>query len=341
MQFSAAQIAGLLHGSVEGDPNVVVSDMSKIEEGRPGTITFFSNPKYEHFVYSTQASIILVDKTFVPTEHVSATLVRVENSYEALSELLKVYVSMQPRKTGVEQPSYVAESATIGAEPYIGAFAYIGAKAKIGDRVSIYPQAYVGDGAVVGNDSILYPGAKVMAGCEVGARCVLHGGAVIGADGFGFAPDEKGVFQKIPQIGKVVLEDDVEIGANTCVDRSTMGATRVEHGVKLDNLIQIAHNVVVGHDTVMAAQVGIAGSTKIGPHCMFGGNVGVAGHIEVAERTNAGAMCGIHSTIHKSGQTLLGAPAIDARQFMKSSAVFKNLDKLQQRVDTLEKGQRD
>ena len=272
MEFKAKDIAALLGGVVDGDPEVIVNNVSKIEEGKPGTLAFLANPKYEHYVYTTQASVVLVNKTFEPAHEYACTLIRVESAYDAIATLLQMYEDMRPKPQGIEQPSYVSESATIGEKPYIGAFAYIGKGAKIGNNVKIYPQTYIGDGVTVGDDTIIYAGVKIYSGCVVGKSCILHAGVVLGADGFGFAP-EGDHYKKVPQIGNVVVEDNVEIGANTCIDRATMGSTLIHKGVKLDNLVQIAHNVVVGGNTVIAAQTGIAGTTKVGENCVFGGQV--------------------------------------------------------------------
>lgn len=337
MEFTAQQIADMLGGVVEGDPQATVNDVSKIEEGCPKTLTFFANAKYEHYVYTTAASVIIVNSDFKPTNEVKATMIRVANAYESLAKLLALYQQMQPQKVGIEQPSHISETATVGKDVYVGAFAYIGEKAKIGDGAKIYPQAYVGDGVTIGAGTVIYPGVKIYKGCKIGERCVLHAGVVIGADGFGFAPDKEGVYHKIEQVGVVVVEDDVEIGANTCVDRSTMGCTRIEHGVKLDDLIMVAHNVVIGHDTVIASQSGIAGSTKIGPHCVMGGQVGVAGHIEVAERTTIAAQSGIQGSVKKPGQTLFGSPAFDYMSFTRSFVVFRHLPELKRAIDALMK----
>lgn len=337
MEFTAQQIADMLGGVVVGDPNMTVNDVSKIEDGRPHTLTFFANAKYEHYVYSTQASVIIVNSDFNPSQEVKATMIKVANAYESLAKLLALYQQMQPQKTGIEQPSFISSSATVGSDVYVGAFAYIGEKARIADGAKIYPQVYIGDGVTVGEGTVIYPGAKIYKGCKIGARCVIHAGVVIGADGFGFAPDKDGVYHKIEQVGIVVVEDDVEIGANTCVDRSTMGCTKIEHGVKLDDLIMVAHNVVIGHDTVIASQTGVAGSTKVGAHCVLGGQVGVAGHIEIADRTTVAAQSGIQGSVKKPGQTLFGSPAFDYMSFTRSFVVFKHLPELKRQLDELVK----
>ncbi len=323
MEFSAQQIADFLGGKVEGNPEVKVSNFSKIEEGRPGTLTFLANPKYEHFIYTTKASVVLVNNDFTPSEPLSATLVKVENAYVSLAMLLNLVEQSKPKKAGISSAAFIATSATVEESCYVGNFAYIGENARVGKNCQIYPHAYVGDNVTIGDGCILYPHTTVYQGCKVGNGCILHAGSVIGSDGFGFAPEGED-YKKIPQLGNVVLEDNVEIGANTTVDRAVMGSTIIHRGVKLDNLIQIAHNVEVGENTVMAAQVGIAGSTKIGSHCMFGGQVGLAGHIHIADHVVFGAQAGVISDI-KEAKTVLGAPAIDAKGFMRSSAIFNRL----------------
>lgn len=288
MEFSAKQIAEFIQGTVVGDENATVHTFAKIEEGIPGSISFLSNPKYLHYIYDTKASIVLVNKDFTPEQEVKTTLIKVDNAYESLAKLLTLYEMSKPKKTGIDSLAYIAPTAKIGKEVYIAPFAYIGEGAVIGDNTAIYPHATIGENAQIGNNCILYPNVTVYHDCRIGNQCILHAGSVIGADGFGFAPSPEG-YEKIPQIGIVIIEDNVEVGANTCIDRSTMGATIVHKGVKLDNLIQIAHNVEVGSHTVMSSQVGIAGSTKIGEWCMFGGQVGVAGHIKVSNRVSVGA----------------------------------------------------
>ncbi|MCQ2228121.1 MAG: UDP-3-O-(3-hydroxymyristoyl)glucosamine N-acyltransferase [Bacteroidales bacterium] len=335
MEFTAIQIAQVLGGTVEGNPDAPVRTYCKIEEGVPGALTFFANPKYEHFVYSTSASVVLVNNDFQPSQEVKATLIKVPNAYEALAQLLNMYEQMQPKKVGIEQPSFISPKATVGEFAYVGAFAYIGDGAKIGKNVKIYPQAYIGDGVVIGDDTTVYAGVKIYKGCKIGSRCTLHAGCVIGADGFGFAPDANGVYQKISQIGNVEIADDVEVGANTCIDRATMGSTRIGKGTKLDNLIQIAHNVEIGESTVMAALGGIAGSTKVGSHCMFGGQTGIAGHIKVADGTKCGAQTGIAGNVKKENTTVFGSPAIDVMTYNKAYAVFRHLPEMKKQLDEL------
>ncbi|MCQ2204473.1 MAG: UDP-3-O-(3-hydroxymyristoyl)glucosamine N-acyltransferase [Bacteroidales bacterium] len=341
MEFTAQQIAQVLGGTVEGDENVAVRSYCKIEEGTPGALTFFANPKYEHYVYSTEASVVLVNEDFRPSEKVKATLIRVPNAYESLAQLLNMYEQMQPKKVGIEQPSYISAKATVGEFAYVGAFAYIGDGAKIGKNVKIYPQAYIGDGVEIGDDTTIYAGVKIYKGCKIGSRCTVHAGSVIGADGFGFAPDANGQYQKISQIGNVVIDDDVEIGANTCIDRATMGSTRIGKGTKLDNLIQVAHNVEIGESTVMAALGGIAGSTKVGSHCMFGGQTGIAGHIKVADGTKCGAQTGIAGNVKTENQTLFGSPAIDVMSYNKAYAIFRHLPEMKKQLDELVKAHKE
>ncbi|MDE6266703.1 MAG: UDP-3-O-(3-hydroxymyristoyl)glucosamine N-acyltransferase [Muribaculaceae bacterium] len=336
MQFTADQIAALVNGVVEGDGNVTVSTIAKIEEGKPGAISFLANPKYTHYIYSTGSSIVLVKRDFVPEQPVAATLIRVEDPYATVARLLEmVSAMMSQHPSGIEQPSYISEGVTVPEGVYIGAFAYVGQNVRLGKNVKVYPQVYIGANVEIGENTIIYPGVKIYHNCRIGSGCILHAGVVIGADGFGFAPVD-GHYNKIPQIGNVILEDNVEIGANTTVDRATMGSTLIRHGVKLDNLIQVAHNCEIGHDTVMAAQAGVAGSTKIGSHCMVGGQVGFAGHINVGSNVNIGAQSGVPRNI-PDGQTIMGYPAVDARDFMRQAAAVKTLPDLYKRVNKLEK----
>lgn len=337
MEFTATQIAAFVGGTIEGDPSAKVNTFAKIEEAGKGAITFLANPKYTHFIYSTHASVVLVSRTFEAEKPIATTLIRVDDPYATLSRLLEMVAqAINPRPQGIEQPVYVAEGVEIPDDCYIGAFAYIGKGAKIGRGVCIYPQAYVGDGCEIGDNSTIYSGAKIYHGCNVGKRCIIHSGAVIGADGFGFAPLPDGTYNKIPQIGNVVIGDDVEIGANTTIDRATMGSTIIEHGAKLDNLIQAAHNTHIGHDTVMAAQSGIAGSTKLGSNCMIGGQVGFAGHITIGNNVQIGAQSGIPNDV-KDGARLMGYPAVDNRSFAEQVVYIKRLASLFKRVDAIEK----
>ena len=336
MEFSALQIASFLNGTVEGNPDVKVCNFSKIEEGKPGTLTFLANAKYEHYIYHTNASIVLVNNDFVPTEPVPTTMIRVENAYAALAILLNVVEQQQQKKeVGIDSTAFIAKSATLGEGCYVGNFAYVGENTHIGKNCRIYPQAYIGDNVTVGDSSIIYPHVTIYEGCIIGNNCILHAGSVIGADGFGFAPEGE-TYKKIPQLGNVIIEDDVEIGANTTIDRAVMESTIIHKGVKLDNLVQIAHNVEVGENTVMAAQVGIAGSTKVGKHCMFGGQVGLAGHIKIADHVNFGAQSGVISDI-KEPTTVLGAPAIHAKSFMRSSAIFNRLPDMYRTIGQLQR----
>ena len=335
MEFTAEQIAGVIGGKVEGDANASVFTFAKIEEGIPGAISFLSNPKYTPYIYETEASIVLVNKDFTPEQEVKATLIKVDNAYESLAKLLNLYEMSKPKRTGIDPRAYVAETAKIGKDVYIAPFACIGDHAEVGDNTVIHPHATVGGGAKIGSNCILYANATVYHDCRVGNNCILHAGCVIGADGFGFAPTPQG-YEKIPQIGIVILEDNVEVGANTCIDRATMGATVIHSGVKLDNLIQIAHNDEIGSHTVMAAQVGIAGSTKVGEWCMFGGQVGIAGHITIGDKVFLGAQSGVPGSL-KSGQQLIGTPPMEQRAYFKSQAIFRRLPDMYKELNDLKK----
>lgn len=335
MTFTAKQIADFLQGEVVGNPETKVSDFSKIEEGKPGTLSFLANPKYEPYIYDTQADIVLTNKDFVPEKPVNTTLIKVANAYASLAQLLQIVEQNKARKTGIEPNTFISESAKIGDSIYVGAFAYICDDAKIGKNVTIHPQVYIGEGVSVGDNTIIYPGVKIYHGCEIGSNCIIHAGAVIGSDGFGFAP-EGDTFKKIPQMGNVVIEDHVEIGANTTIDRATLGSTTIKKGVKLDNLIQVAHNVEIGENTVIAAQSAIAGSSKVGKNCMFGGQVAVAGHITIGDRVQIGGQSGVANN-QKSDQVLLGSPALPARDCARSYAVIKNLPTLSSQVNALQK----
>ena len=335
MEFTAKQIADFIGGRVEGDENAAVHTFAKIEEGQPGAISFLSNPKYTHFLYDTKSTIVLVNDDLELEKSVSATLIRVKNAYEAVAKLLQLYASMQPKKTGIDSLAFVSPKATIGKDVYIGAFACIGDGAVIGDGTQIYPHVVIGDGVKVGAGCLLYPNVTIYQGCQLGANVTIHAGSVIGADGFGFAPNVDG-YEKIPQIGVVIIEDNVEIGANTCVDRSTMGATVLHKGVKLDNLGQVAHNVEIGENTVMSAQVGIAGSTKVGSWCMFGGQVGLAGHITIGDHVNLGAQSGVPGSL-KPNQTLIGTPPMEPTPYFKSQAIFRRLPDMYKELSALRK----
>ena len=336
MEFKAQSIADFLGGTIEGDANAIVTDVAKIEEGRPGTLAFLSNPKYTKYLYETEATIVIVNQDFEPESEVKPTLIRVPDAYKAFASLLELYQQAKGNKTGIENPSFIDASAKVGNDVYVGAFAYIGKNVRIGNHVKIYPQAYIGDNSIVGDDCILFAGVKIYEDTRIGEACIIHAGAVIGSDGFGFAPTEDGSYKKIPQVGNVILEDNVEIGANTTIDCATMGSTIIRKGTKIDNLVQIAHNVEIGENTVMASQTGIAGSTKVGSNCMFGGQVGVAGHITIGDHVNLGAMSGVNNSI-KSNRTVLGAPAMDIAQAAKVFAIFRNLPALREQVIDLGK----
>lgn len=327
MELTPQLIASMIGGRVEGDANVRLTGFAKIEEASPGTVTFIANPKYAHFIYETKASAVIVSDDFKTDEEISPVLIRVKDPYVALADILNEIERSKPRKRGIEQPCYIAEGVDIPDDAYIGAFAYIGSNVKLGKGVQIFPQTYVGDGVKIGAGSVVRSGVRIYEGCVIGERCTLHSGCVIGADGFGFAPRPDGTYEKIPQIGNVVLEDDVEIGANTTIDRATFGCTRVGKGTKLDNLIQVAHNVEIGKGNVFAAQVGVAGSTKIGDYNQVGGQVGFAGHIHVGSMNEIGAQSGIPSSIGDK-KRIIGYPAIDARQFFKTQVYLRRLGEL-------------
>lgn len=336
MVFTAQQIAGYTGGTVDGDPNATISTFAKIEEGTEGALSFLANPQYEQYIYETKSSIVLVNKDFQPAQEVKATLVRVDNAYESVAKLLQLYQSMQQKRVGIDPLAFIDPSAKIGKDCYIGPFVAIAEGVEIGDGVVLHPHVTIGRDAKVGCGTEIYSNAVIYHHCVVGANCILHAGCVIGADGFGFAPTPSG-YDKIPQIGNVVIEDDVEIGANTCVDRSTMGSTIIRKGVKLDNLVQIAHNVEVGSNTVMSAQVGVAGSSKVGEWCMFAGQVGIAGHLKVGDRTTMGAQAGLAggNLARKGGATLMGYPAIEHKKFAKNMAALNSLPDLLKEVAAL------
>lgn len=336
MELTASQLAAIVNGTVEGDENVKVSTFARIEEGHSGALSFLANPKYTHHIYSTDSSVVLVKKDFTPEQPVKATLIRVDDPYATVAHLLEMVTQMSKvEKVGIETPSFISEGVDVPEDAYVGAFAYIGKGVKLAPGVKIYPQVYIGDGCEVGEGTVLYAGVKIYAGCKVGKRCIIHSGAVIGADGFGFAPVDGG-YEKIPQTGNVEIEDDVEIGANTTIDRAMMGATKIGKGVKLDNLIQIAHNCSVGEHTVMAAQAGVAGSAKIGAHCMVGGQVGFVGHISIADGTQIGAQSGV-SKPTKPGDRVMGSPAVDMGEYARGLVYAKKLGSLYERVKELEK----
>lgn len=334
MEFTASQIAQFLGGSVEGNPDARISNFAKIEECADGAISFLSDTRYEAFLYQLSGGVVLVNADFQPSQAVKATLIRVPDARECLGRLMQMAGQGQQHRSGVHPTAVVEASAHLGNDVYVGPHAYVGANVRLGDRVQLYAGAVVEENSSVGDDTTLYPNASIYHDCQVGARCILHSGCVVGADGFGFAPTADG-YEKIPQTGNAIIEDDVEIGANACVDRAVMGSTIVHRGVKIDNLVQIAHNCEVGSHTVMSAQVGVAGSAKVGEWCMFGGQVGIAGHITIADRTQSGAQAGIAGSVRQPGQVIIGSPAMDARKFARCTAVFKNLPELAATVNRL------
>lgn len=336
MKFTAEQIAGILDGIVVGDSNVEVSTLAKIEEGTEGSLTFLGNPKYKPYIYSTKASITIVNSNFEPEEDLSTTLIKVEDAYKAFTKLLEYYNQIKLNKSGIENPSFISDSTKVGENIYVGAFSYVGNNVKLGDNVKIFPNSYIGDNVVVGDNTIVFSGGKIYSECVIGNNCVINSGAIIGADGFGFAPDEKGEYSKVPQIGNVILEDNVDIGAGTTIDRATLGSTIIRKGVKLDNQIQIAHNVEIGKNTVIAAQTGIAGSTKIGENCQIGGQVGIVGHITIGNNVKIQAQSGISRNI-KDNEVLQGSPALGYSDYNKSYVYFKNLPKIVKNINDLEK----
>lgn len=336
MKFSAIEIARILHGEVQGDPNVRVDKLTKIEEAKTGGLSFLGNLRYSHHLYHTDASIVIVNKTFVPEKAVMPTLIRVDDAYKAFSKLLKLYDRSAVDRSGIEDHSCIARSARLGDSVYIGAFAYIGAYVKLGDRVRIHPHVYVGDGVEIGPDTEVFPGVKIYFDTRIGKQCTLHSNAVIGADGFGFTPNSENYYDKIPQTGNVIIEDFVEIGSGTTIDRATLGSTVIRKGVKLDNQIQVAHNVDLGAHTVIAAQTGIAGSTKIGENCMIGGQVGIAGHLNIGDRVKIAAQSGVTSDL-PDDTTWFGSPAMAAKAYRKSFVCFRKLPEVVKRLESLEK----
>ena len=335
MEFKAQQIAELIGGRVEGDPEALVTSFAKIEEGREGAISFLANKKYTHYIYDTLSSVVLVDEALELEKPVHCTLIRVKSAYEAVARLLQMYEAMKPKKKGISPLAFIDPKATIGKDCYIGPFVAIAQGVTIGDGCILHPHVTIGEGASVGSNTEIYSNAVIYHGCRIGSNCILHAGCVIGADGFGFAPSAEG-YDKIPQIGIVTIEDNVEVGANTCIDRSTMGSTYVRKGVKLDNLVQIAHNTDIGENTVMSAQVGIAGSTKVGQWCMFGGQVGIAGHITIGNQVRLGAQSGVPSSL-KDGQDLIGTPPLTQTNYFRSSAVFKRLPEMYREMNAMQK----
>lgn len=338
MEFTLGQIASLLGGKVEGDEQTKVSRLDKIQEGKAGGISFLSNEKYEPFIYTTEASAVIVSEGFTPSKSINTNLIRVKDAYLAFTTLLEAYAQFSKAAlVGVESPSYMDGSSTIGDQAYRGAFSYIGKNCKIGIGVKIHPHAYIGDRVRIGDHTVIHSGVKICSDSQIGSHCEIHPGAVIGSDGFGFAPQEDGTYKSIPQIGNVILEDQVSVGANTTIDCATMGSTIIKKGAKIDNQVQIAHNVIIGENTVIAAQAGISGSTEIGKNCVIAGKAGIVGHIKIADNTTIGANTGISKSIKKSGETLFGYMAMDLKDFLKSYSIFRNLDRLENRVRELEK----
>lgn len=339
MQFTAAQIAALLGGTVEGNSDASVNSLSKIEEGSAGTLTFLANPKYTEFIYVTKATIAIVSNDFVADQKLpdSLTLVRVADAYGSFAKLLEAYNQLRQPKPGIDNKSHVSASATVGSYVYIGAFSYIGDGAVIGDGAKIYPNSFIGDGAQIGKNTTVFAGVRIYADCRIGEECTLHSGVIIGGDGFGFAANSENNYSKVPQIGNVILEDHVEVGSNTTIDRATLGSTIIRRGVKLDNLIQIAHNVDIGENTVIAAQTGIAGSTKIGKNCMIGGQVGIVGHLNIAEGTKIAAQSGVGHDIKEPNTIIQGSPAFAIMDYKKSYVGFRKLPELMQQIQELQK----
>ena len=336
MKFTAEQIAGILEGEVIGNPSAEVHKLSKIEEGTEGSLTFLSNPKYQNYIYTTQATITIVNKSFEAEQPISSTLIRVEDAYQSFSKLLEYYNQVKLMKSGIEQPSVISENVTYGTDLYLGSFCYVGKNVIIGNNVKIYPNTFIGDNVTIGNNCVFFAGVRIYSETEIGDNCVIHSGTIVGSDGFGFAPHDDGTYSKIPQIGNVILEDDVEVGSCTTIDRATMGSTVIRKGVKLDNQIQIAHNVEIGEHTVIAAQTGIAGSTKIGRNCMIGGQVGISGHLTIGDNVRIQAQSGIGKNI-KEGEIIQGSPAFNYGDFSKSYVHFKNLPKIVSDLDALKK----
>ena len=337
MEFTAKDIAGLIGGTIDGNPDVKVNRLARIEDGEPEALSFLANPKYYPYIYNTRSSIVLVHSNFISEQTLTCTLIRVDDPYTAFANLLEIYDQMRKRKTGISSLASIASSAKIGSNAYIGDFVVISDNAILGDDVKIFPHSYIGENVQIGSGTTLNPGVIIYYDCIIGSKCTIHGGSVIGADGFGFAPQSDNNYKKVAQIGNVVIEDNVEVGANTTIDRATMGSTIIRKGVKLDNLIQVGHNVEIGENTVIAAQTGIAGSTKIGKNCMLGGQVGLAGHIVIADDVKIGAQAGLASNVNKPGSIVLGSPAIDISRFRRIIAIFNNLDKLYYRIGDLEK----
>lgn len=339
MEFKAEQIAQMLQGTVEGNKEVSVNKLAKIEEGVPGSLSFLANAKYTPFIYTTNASIVIVNNDFVAERPVNCTLIRVANAYQAFAKLLEAYNQIKLNKTGISKQAYVSESAKMGKDVYIGEFASIGDNAIIGDNVKIFPHTIIGDNTTIGDNTLIYGGVKIYSDNIIGKNCIIHAGVVIGSDGFGFAPQAENDYAKVPQIGNVIVEDFVEIGANTTIDRATLGSTILRKGVKLDNLIQVAHNVEIGENTVIAAQTGISGSTKIGKNCMIGGQVGIVGHITIADEVKIAAQSGIGNSITQKGAIVQGSPAFELREYQRAYVCYRNLPKIKQQIDQLWKSQ--
>ncbi len=337
MKFTARQIAEALSGTLEGNPSVEVSSLSKIEEGKKGTLTFLANPKYTQYIYHTEASIVIINEDFIPEKEITATLIRVKDAYSAFAQLLELYQQSKEKKTGISKSAYIAESATIGKDVYIGEFVSIGDHAVIGDHAMIYTHTSIGNHCKIGTATKIFSGVSIYDECEIGHECTIHAGAIIGADGFGFAPQNDNAYNKVPQIGNVIIEDRVEVGANTTIDRATIGSTIIRKGAKIDNLIQIAHNVEVGENTVIAAQTGISGSTKIGKNCMIGGQVGIIGHLTIADGVKIAAQAGVGKSITEENAIVEGSPAFNIRDYQRSYVHFRRLDTLVKRVNELER----
>jgi UDP-3-O-[3-hydroxymyristoyl] glucosamine N-acyltransferase len=337
MEFKAQQIASLIQGTIEGNASTSVSGFAKIEEAKAGDLAFLANPKYEDYLYTTGASITIISSQLVLKQPIEATLIRVDDAYSAFAKLMQIYQQMQSTQlVGIQEPAFIHPTAKIGKDVFIGAFSYIGEHAIVGDQAKIHPQAYLGNNASLGNRSVLHPGVKVYHDCIIGQDVTIHAGSVLGSDGFGFAPQADGTYHKVPQLGNVVVEDQVEIGANTCIDRATMGSTIIRKGTKLDNLLQVAHNVEIGENSVIAAQTGISGSTKIGKGVMIGGQTGIAGHIKVADGTRAAGQSGITKSVNQPNTVLNGTPAFDAKSYLKSQAVYKRLPELEKKIQELQ-----
>ena len=337
MEFTAKAIAEFLEGDVEGDPEVKVSTVAKIEEGKPGALSFLSNPKYSKYLYTTSSSVVLINSDFILEDKVNATLIRVTNAYESFAKLLNMVAAAKGTKQGIHPKAFIEPSACIDGTAYVGPFAYVGENSTLAPGVQIHPNAYIGNNVTIGQNTTIFAGAQVADDCIVGNGCTIHSGAIVGSDGFGFAPQADGSYQKIPQIGNVILEDNVDVGANTTIDRATMGSTIIRKGVKLDNLIQVAHNVEIGENTVIAAQSGIAGSSKIGKNCMFGGQVGISGHISIADGVKLSAQTGVPNSLKEPNEVLIGTPAMNSRKFSRSFVLFKKLPEIKQEIDELKR----